>query len=187
MINNKNTDEEIIQSVLNNKTDDFSHIVKRYQQKIYSIGIRFFKNEEDARDFTQDFFVKIFSKLETYKGKAPFKNWLIKIAYNMGISKLKGKKEHIKLIEENTSKEKEVPERLQFNNEIKDILNKAIQTLPENYIICVDLYFFWGLPYKEISKITNVPVNTIKSNILRAKKILYNNLKGTIAEDYNEM
>jgi len=51
----------------------------------------------------------------------------------------------------------------------------------------VELYFFMGLTYGEIGRITGYPVNTIKSNVLRAKTMLRDELKGTIAEDYNEL
>jgi len=67
------------------------------------------------------------------------------------------------------------------------MLMRAVGALPERYRICVELYFFMGLTYGEIGRITGYPVNTIKSNVLRAKTMLRDELKGTIAEDYNEL
>ena len=79
------------------------------------------------------------------------------------------------------------PDNNHSKNEIRDLITREIEKLPERYRICLDFYFFFGLKYKEISNITGYPVNTIKSDVLRAKNILRQNLKGTIAEDYNEM
>lgn len=187
MINKNLCDEDIVKSIIQGFTDNFSLIIERYQQKIFSIGIRFFKNEDDARDFTQELFIKVFNKLNTFKAKSAFKYWLIKIAYNMGINQIKSIKEkNIQSLTELDSQERSL-ENKHINQEIRDTLEKAICKLPANYKICIDLYFFWGLSYKEISSIANIPLNTIKSNVLRAKKILYTSLKGTIAEEYYEM
>ena len=79
------------------------------------------------------------------------------------------------------------PERSHLRKEIREVLMEAVRKLPERYRICVDLYFFMGLTYGEISEITGYPVNTIKSNVLRAKIMLRDELKGTIAEDYHEL
>ena len=81
----------------------------------------------------------------------------------------------------------ELPEKNHIYGEIKQILAEEINRLPERYRICIDFYFFLGLKYNEISEITGYPVNTIKSDVLRAKNILRQKLKGTIAEEYHEM
>ena len=56
-------------------------------------------------------------------------------------------------------------------------IREAIKELPEQYAICLDMYFFYDVPHAEISNITGLPVNTIKSHIFRAKKILKEKLE----------
>jgi RNA polymerase sigma-70 factor (ECF subfamily) len=181
------SDEEIIKEVLNGNIQSFRYIVQRYENKIFSIGIRFTKNEDDARDFTQNLFLNIFRKLDKFKGSAPFKHWMVKIAYNMAIDSSRGSRETQELNENIVFSKYPDHESSHFRNEIKKILNDAVSELPDNYKVCIDLYFYWGMSYENISEITDMPVNTIKSNVLRAKKMIHSMLKGTIAEDYNEM
>ena len=77
--------------------------------------------------------------------------------------------------------------RSHIKDETISLLRNAMNKLPEQYRICVDLYFYMGMKYAEIEGITGYPVNTIKSNVLRAKQILRDRLRGSIAEDYHEM
>jgi RNA polymerase sigma-70 factor (ECF subfamily) len=186
MLNDIYPDERIIRQVLNGDIQSFEFIVKRYQSYIYSIGMRFFKNTDDSNDFVQDVFLKVYNELGSFKGKAPFRSWLIRIAYNYGINKIKAGKFDSVIFEESASVEA-TPEDRHIKDEAITLLRTAIDNLPEHYRICLDLYFFSGLKYIDIGSITGYPVNTIKSNVLRAKQILRNKLRGSIAEDYDEM
>lgn len=187
MIDEQKSDEQIVKQVLNGESEVFKELVIRYQRLIFNIGLRFFKNETDSYDFVQEVFIKAFQKLDTFRGLAPFRFWLSKIAYNTGISGVKTVKNDDSI--ENVpmfSSEKDPVEK-HIEDEMRQILINAVNTLPERYRICVDFYFFYGLSYKEICQITGYPINTIKSNVFRAKKELRETLKGTIAEDYYEM
>lgn len=178
------SDEQIIEAVILGNVDTYNEIVLRYQNNIYSIGKRFFKNDEDAKDFAQDVFIKAYSKLPQFKGRSSFKYWLIKIAYNYGITRIKHRVEESNIIEDTISDAISGPEDRHITNELKYVISEAMGKLPLKYKLCVDLYFFVGLSYKEISTITEFPINTIKSHVSRAKQQLRNYLKGSIAEDF---
>ena len=186
MIHDNKSDEQIIKQVLLGSIESFRIIVERYQKKIFSIGMRFYKNEDDSYDFTQEVFIKAYESLKSYAERAPFRFWLTRIAYNHGINRLSSKKIEPDIPEQIPAGET-TPEDTHLRGEIREVLREAIEQLPERYRICVDLYFFLELTYNEISEITGYPVNTIKSNVLRAKNILRDELKGTIAEDYHEL
>ena len=61
-------------------------------------------------------------------------------------------------------------------------VREAIKELPERYGICLDMYFFYDMTYNEISEVVDLPVNTIKSHIFRAKKILKDKLQEMVTE-----
>lgn len=180
------SDEQIIKEVLKGDVDGFRLVVDRYQSKIFSIGMRFFKNEEDSRDFVQDVFVKAYHQMKSFRGLAPFRFWLTRIAYNHGINMVKTRKEERSFSEDSLSTH-QTPEVCYLREEIRDVLLIAINQLPEEYRICLDFYFFWGLTYSQIHEITGFPINTIKSHVFRAKQVLRDALRGTIVEDYHEM
>lgn len=186
MDNEHRTDEQIVKQVLVGGIESFKIIVERYQKKIFGIGMRFFKNREDSYDFVQEVFIRAYESLKSYAGRAPFRFWLTKIAYNHGINRVGAKRAEREVPEEIPAADI-TPETGHLRGEIREVLMEAINQLPDRYRICVDLYFFMGFTYNEISEITGYPVNTIKSNVLRAKTMLRDELKGTIAEDYHEL
>ena len=182
------SDEQAVRKVQKGRSEYFSLIVERYSSRIFSIGMRFFYNSEDSADFTQEVFLKAFDKIEAYREIAPFRFWLVKLAYNLAINMKKGRgEEHLQVEINEPVYSGESPEEVHVKNELKDLLLQEINRLPERYRICLDLYFFFGLKYSEISEITGYPVNTIKSDVFRAKNILRDKLKGTLAEECYEM
>ncbi len=184
------TDESVVREIQKGRVSFFRVIVERYEKKIFSMGMRFFYNRDDSLDFSQEVFLKLYGQIDKYREIAPFRFWLYKLAYRHGLN-MKKKfdsrdtiSEYNDLYVEDWHSE---PERMNSMDRIREILLKAIDELPERYRICLDFYFFMGLKYREIGEITGYPVNTIKSDVLRAKKILRQTLKGTEAEIYDEM
>jgi RNA polymerase sigma-70 factor (ECF subfamily) len=186
-INESVPDEKIVSRTINGDTESYRYIIERYEKHIFNIGLRFFRNGEDSSDFTQEVLIKVFESLESYRGISPFRYWLIKIAYNHARSRI-GKMRAFRDIEGiDPESPGDLPEGLLIRSEINDALYEALGELREEYRLCVEMYFLMGLSHSEISSITGITVNTIKSNVRRAKIILRDRLKGTIAEDYNEM
>ena len=185
-------DEEVVSQIKQGRTGLYAVLVKRYQDRIYSIGMRFFHNEDDSSDFVQEVFIKAYRGLGSFKGRgllgeSKFSSWLLKIAYNHGINALNRGKRYESLSESCEPVSGEDVERQQIKRETGRALEEALKELPEKYAICLDLYFFYGVSYPEISEVTGFPVNTIKSHVFRAKGLLRKRLRGTIAEDYHEV
>ncbi len=166
-------DKHLCKAILNGRTEYFSILVAKYQKRIYSLGISFFKNHDDAEDFVQDVMLKAFAALPKFRNEAAFSTWLMRIAYNSAINSINRKREFVSAFEdfEITSTELS-PEERHMQECIKNSIQKAINDLPEKYRICIDLYFFYQMPYADIEMITKIPINTIKSHIFRSKKIL---------------
>ena len=70
----------------------------------------------------------------------------------------------------------DTPEEAQIKHLVCESIREVIKELPAQYAVCLDMYFFYDVSHAEISKITGLPVNTIKSLIFRAKKILKDKL-----------
>lgn len=186
------SDEVICRLVLAGNTEVFRLLVEKYQSKILNLGLSFFKNNDDADDFVQDVMVKAYTKLNTFLGKAKFSTWLMSIAYNTAINSKNKRKEYVSLAENyDCPSMTKTPEEKYLERELFEAVRESITKLPKNYRICVDLYFFYGFSYNEIEEVTKLPINTIKSNVFRAKKILKDrldtqalNLNSDIADSY---
>jgi RNA polymerase sigma-70 factor (ECF subfamily) len=136
----------------------------------------FFKNLSDTEDFVQEVFLKLYTKLSTFRGESRFSTWCTRLAYNVAINSVNRRKEYESISTETLRAREPGPEEHHLRAVTVTALRKVIQELPEQYALTVDLYFFHDLPYKEIGAIMELPVNTVKSHIFRAKKILRDKL-----------
>ena len=165
-------DRTIAAQVISGQKELFRLLVKRHERAVYGMGMSFFRNSEDASDFTQEVFLKVYRNLSHFEGRSRFSTWLYKIAYNTAINSITRKKDYRSLAEDEIIPDYDTPERELFRNLARDAVLEAIRELPERFRVCIDLFFFYDQSYQEIEAITEQPVNTIKSHVFRAKKLL---------------
>jgi RNA polymerase sigma-70 factor (ECF subfamily) len=170
------SDNEIAGLVVSGRTDLYRTLVERHEKKVLAMGYGFFHNRDEARDFTQEVFLKAYHALPRFEGRSGFATWLFRIAYNQAVNGKRGLKEYVSLADddgaENAAVSADMPERALLKKSIREAVRVAVRDLPEKYRICIDLAFFYELTYEEIARITAFPLNTVKSHILRAKRIL---------------
>ncbi|MDR0451782.1 MAG: sigma-70 family RNA polymerase sigma factor [Treponema sp.] len=169
----------IVARVVAGQKDFFRHLVRRHERAVYGMGMSFLRNGEDAADFTQEVFLKAYRNLSYFEGRSRFSTWLYKIAYNTAVNNVTRKKEFQSLAGEELAVDGDTPERRLLRATAREAVLEAVEGLPERYRVCVDLFFFYDRSYQEIELITGFPVNTIKSHVFRAKKLLRDRL-----EDY---
>lgn len=173
-------DNSLIKSALAGDEKSFAKLVSFYKKRIHAMGMSFFKNKSDAEDFEQDVFIKVFTNLKNFQQKSSFSTWLISIAYNTAVNSKTRRREFFSLSDSSQEQilSKDLsPEKREIRRITAEAVNEAVKNLPEKYAICIELYFFYDNSHDEISKITGLPVNTVKSHIFRAKKILREKLK----------
>ncbi|MDR2098039.1 MAG: sigma-70 family RNA polymerase sigma factor [Spirochaetaceae bacterium] len=173
-------DEEIAAEVVAGQRDLFRLLIDRHERHITGMGFSFFHNADAAADFTQDVFLKAFLALSHFEGRARFSTWLYRIAYTSALNQLNRKKEYKSLCENEYESPCGTPEEDHIKALLRDAVKQAVAGLPEKYRVCVDLFFFYERSYDEIGVITGYPVNTIKSHVFRAKKILREKLKSFV-------
>ena len=178
--NNFQGDDEdriIVAQILSGQKELFGLLVKRYERAVYGMGISFFHNADDASDFRQEVFLKVFRNLFQFEGRSRFSTWLYKVAYNTALNTVARKKDYQSLVEGDTVSDNDTPERKFLKGIAREAVLEAITGLPDKLRVCVDLYFFYDRSYQEIETITGFPVNTIKSHVSRAKKKLRSKLE----------
>jgi len=171
-------DRVIVAQIISGQKELFRLLVKRYERAVYGMGISFFRNADDASDFRQEVFLKVFRNLPQFEGRSRFSTWLYKVAYNTALNTAARKKDYQSLVEGEMAADNDTPERNFLKSIAREAVLEAITGLPEKFRICVDLFFFYDRSYQEIEMITGYPVNTIKSHVSRAKKRLRLKLEG---------
>ncbi|GHV73179.1 RNA polymerase subunit sigma-24 [Spirochaetia bacterium] len=174
-------DQFIVAEVVSGRKELFRILVQRHEQPVYGMGLSFFRNAEDAADFTQEVFLKSFRSLAHFQGRSRFSTWLYRIAYNTAVNNIRRQKEYHSLADEDGGASADdgrgSPEQDLLRAAAIEAVREAVKDLPERYRICVDLFFFYDRSYQEIECITGYPVNTIKSHVFRAKKLLREKLE----------
>ena len=177
-------DQIIVAQIVAGQKGLFRILVKRYERAVYGLGLSFLRNAEDAMDFTQEVFLKVYRSLPRFEGRSRLSTWLYKVAYNTAVNSAARRKEYHSLAEDeperpgNAGDPGRSPERDLLRAAAREAVLEAVEDLPGRYRICVDLFFFYDRTYQEIEAITGFPVNTVKSHVFRAKKLLREKLKG---------
>ncbi|MDU7966864.1 MAG: sigma-70 family RNA polymerase sigma factor [Paeniclostridium sordellii] len=152
--------------------DAFEKLIDRYEGYLYKMAFLYVKNEQDAMDIYQETVLKAYLNITKLKDRKAFKTWITKILVNNVYTK----NNQAKKIQENHIK----LDTKEFNHidiEEKIDLYDAIDILEEKYRTPIILQYFYDLTTKQISEITNFNENTIKTNIRRGKKKIYEILK----------
>jgi RNA polymerase sigma-70 factor (ECF subfamily) len=143
------------------------------------------KNRMDADDVTQEVLIKIWKNINTFK-IASAKTWIMKTTHNLCIDYLRKRKINVKRIYsideefvENLAGDgsDDNPQDKTHQNIMAGKVKEKIQLLPENLRSIFILYEMQGLKYREISKTLNIPINTVKVYLMRARKKLQEELK----------
>ncbi|HOS70364.1 MAG TPA: sigma-70 family RNA polymerase sigma factor [Bacillota bacterium] len=176
-------DEEVVSYIVKGKTELFSVIIDRYQSKVFSTAFHYTHDHEEARDLTQEIFIKLYNNLQKYKGKASFSTWLYRIAVNRCIDWARKKKpQTVSAISDGGEEELDIydtiadsgggPEEDLIKQENAVYLRKLVESLPEIYKTVIILYYFEDFSPQEISEIVGVPKRTIETRLFRGKNLL---------------
>ncbi len=177
-------DFELVKRVCKGDSSAFAMLVENYEKKVRALGYSFFKNETDAADFVQDVFLKVYTSISSFRKESQFSTWLMRIAYNTAINAKNRRKEYVTLSENAEILDTDYsPEERQLRELTAEAIRDALKELPKQFALCLDLYFFYDFSHSEISVITGLPINTIKSNIFRAKKQLKLKLEDFISDE----
>src|SRR5215468_10896102 len=86
------TDEEVVERVKSGETALYESLMRRYNQRLYRAARAILKDEAEAEDVMQDAYVRAFQNLHQFEGRAPFKTWLLRIAVNEALGRLRARR-----------------------------------------------------------------------------------------------
>lgn len=146
-------------------------LYKRFSPKMYAVCLRYASNAEEAQDILQDAFIKVYKKLDSFRGDGSFEGWVRRIFVNTAIEHFRRKKymQPVTEKEENTIEGKYVSVLDELAE--KDILELVAQLSP-GYRTVFNMYVVEGYSHKEIGEMLGISEGTSKSQLSRAKAIL---------------
>jgi len=177
------TDQQLVSRVQGGDSRAFDMLVLKYQHKIFGLISRYIRDADEVQDVAQEAFIKAYKALPNFRGDSAFYTWLYRIAINTAKNYLvsrsrrpPGKDVEVDDAEYFESggglREIETPENALFGAELKAVVERAIDELPEDLRTAITLREFEGLSYEDIADIMNCPVGTVRSRIFRAREAI---------------
>jgi RNA polymerase sigma-70 factor, ECF subfamily len=175
------TDEELVARSKTGDTESFNQLVKRWERPIFALAYRTLGREEDARDVTQETFLRAFRALGGFKGDAKFSSWLYRIALNLCRDVIrKDRRTPVVEVPEGLDVEQLMTERgptetvedLAVRAELSRGVAKAMESLPAEQRESIILKEYHGLTFQEIADLMKCPLSTVKTRVYQGLSTL---------------
>lgn len=187
-------EQAVIRQVLEGDQQAFAKLVQAYEKQVYNLCLRMCGNREDARDLTQEAFVKAWRGLRFFQQESSFSTWLYRLTSNVCIDHLRREKRQVRvsLTVEHDEKEpveleiadpQPLPEEQMLHHEQQRAVAQAMMQLEEEFRQVLILRVVQDLSYEQIAQIMNLRVGTVKSRLARARQ----KLKKILLESGNKL
>jgi RNA polymerase sigma-70 factor, ECF subfamily len=190
------TDVELTEAFMKGDIAAFEELVSRYESKVMNLALRFVRNQEDAEEVMQDVFTTLYRKVQSFQGKSQFSSWLYRIVVNAAFMKLRKRKQSQTVSIEDLAPavrefciEREAlsistSTNMLVSRELREVLQDAIDKLPEQYRAVFILRDVDGLSNHETGEILNLSIPAIKSRLHRSRLMLRRKLQ-RYYDDFN--
>lgn len=167
------SEEEIIEGCLKDDRVAQKALYDQYKKKMYTLAYRITNSFDDANDVLQEGFLYIFENLKSFKGESKLGTWIHTIIARTALRKISHR-----IIFEDIAETRE-SEAIDWGSEIDiQLLEIAIAELPDGYRSIFTLFEIEGFKHHEIAEMMDISVNTSKSQLHKAKRMLITKLKG---------
>jgi len=179
-----NEDDLLIIKAQNGDEGAFKFLMTKYYPRVYASLFAFTKSREDSEDLTQLTFIKVWQKINSFRGDSAFFTWIYRIAINLAknhFASSASKKDKVNISSDDLEIDipsYENPEISLMHKQSIQNIQSYVKTLPESLKTAFTLREVDGKSYEEISVITNTPIGTVRSRIFRARESIINYING---------
>lgn len=150
----------------------FAELVRRYQRMVYALGLSLVREPDDADDLVQDAFVRAFRNLDLLADPAKFGVWLRRIAFGVGIDRIRADRARRLRAIEPSDKSPMLPLEHLERAEVASRVLAALDRLPARYRVPLTLYHIDGLSHAKVAQALGAPEGTVRSLVARARRKL---------------
>lgn len=177
----RNEDRELVEAVLARAPGAFERLVARHQKLVWHLVYRMVQHPEDARDLSQEVFLRVYQRLAQYRFESALATWIGRVAFSVATRHLQRKK--LPIVEASSSDDEagaaweQVGDGFDLeaacaDHELMGLLGRAIERLPAIQRTLVTLYHLEDMPVGEIASVTGLPEGTVKNYLFRARSKL---------------
>jgi RNA polymerase sigma-70 factor, ECF subfamily len=172
-------DFEIVARVKNGETDAFEELVRKHGRRVYRSLLGILGGAEEAEDALQDAFLKAFQHLPNFEGRSRFSTWLVRIAINTGVQRLRSRKDFDSLDEESEEfRPRSIqawtdnPEECYSREELRSLVEREVMKLPVKYRVVLMLRDLEELSTEESAAALGLTIPGLKARVLRGRLML---------------
>ncbi|MBP6090666.1 MAG: RNA polymerase sigma factor [Crocinitomicaceae bacterium] len=170
-------DTTLIIECVNGNVKAQRFLFDKFAPKMLAVCMRYTKNKSDAEDVLQDAFIKVFKNIGAFKNEGSLEGWIRRIMVNTSLDQIRKNNKFLKDTELDAVSYKLEKTDFSFDNlETEDLL-KMINNMPNGYKIVFNMFAIEGYSHQEIASTLGVSENTSKSQYLRARSYLKNELE----------
>ncbi len=168
----KKEQPEWLKRARQNDKNAWESLVRENERMVYHIAYRMMQNEEDAKDISQEIFIKVYRSLSKFDESAVFSTWLYRIAVNTCIDALRKRKgnQTISLQEQTQKKQQDTPEQNYLQKEEQIQIMQTIESLSPEHKAMILMRDMEDMTYGEIAECLSLSLGTVKSRIARARE-----------------
>lgn len=181
-------DDVLVKKAIGGDEKAYRDLVAKYERALYFHILKMIKDRNQVEDLVQETFVKAFENLNRYSTNYAFSTWLYRIATNHTIDYLRKKKLKTLSIDEpvkardgemkmQLQDESAKSDRLIIRKQRQQMVQNAIEELPDKYRKVIRMRHMEEKSYQEIAEVLDLPLGTVKAHIFRARELLYKALK----------
>ncbi|TDI98021.1 MAG: sigma-70 family RNA polymerase sigma factor [Caldithrix sp.] len=177
-------DWELVQRCRKGERKAQYELYQLYKDRVFNIAYRMANSQQDAEDITQMAFVRVFQKIDSFRGDSAFSSWVYRLTVNICINHFRREKRKKELVVHELSELATNLKILKTNEQtskMKPFLEKAIRALPAGYRMIFVLYDIEGYKHEEIAEMMNISEGTSKSQLHKARKELKQYLEPYLA------
>ena len=163
-------DHILVREVLEGKISSFELLIDKYQKPVYNLVFKMTGDEEQAKDLTQDVFIKVYEKLGSFNFKHKFFSWIYRIAINDTISFLKSGRIFERLSD--LGELQDEPSTGKIREDQRTKLHAALRQLKPDSRSIILLKYFFEMSYVEIGEVMKMEEKTVKSRLFMAREKL---------------
>jgi RNA polymerase sigma-70 factor (ECF subfamily) len=183
-------DEEVITRVCKGESRLFEVLIRKYNPRLYRVGMSIIKNDSEIEDVMQNAYLKAFENLSKFEGRSSFGTWLTKIMINESLAFLK-KSKRVTILESEsvmTTNMKEMhdhssPANVTMNRELGRALENSLLSLPEKYRLVFVLREMEGISMTETMETLGISDVNVRVRLNRAKAMLRESLSNYYKSD----
>ncbi|MFM1655383.1 RNA polymerase sigma factor [Brevibacillus sp. B_LB10_24] len=164
---------ELIRRAQAGDRESMIELLRSIENSVYRSAFYILGNEQDALDASQETLIRVYQKIHLFQEKAKFSTWVQRIVSNICMDKFRSKKETISIDEHELALPviNNVEEEFLLNDLTHEV-HQAVAKLPDHYRVVIVLRYLQELSYQEIADTLELPLNTVKSYLFRARQQL---------------